>query len=409
MTHALIKVLTEKRQKIWDETKTLLDAAAEGEGRDFSAEETVTYDRLSGDLTSLRARIDSVTATMEENRAAEEALTKAIGTGSQRHSEDNAVESTLRSFLKGETRSFDLDAPSMREPWKRALAKGAAATGGDTVPVTFHDQLIEHLVQSSGVLQAGPTVLNTTSGENLEVPVTTSHGAAAAVAEAGTLAGTDPAFAKRTLGAFKYGQLILVAKELVDDTAVDLVGYIASAAGRNVGLSFGTHLVTGTGTTMPTGIATTATAGKTGAATVAGVFTADDLIDLYFSVIGPYRNSPQAAWLARDATLGAIRKLKDTAGRYLFEPAATYGAPDTLLGKKIYSDPNVAAVAATAKSVLFGDISKYFVRIAGGVRFERSDEFAFGTDQIAFRAIIRGDGLLVDQTGAVKTFTGGAA
>ena len=242
------------------------------------------------------------------------------------------------------------------------------------------------------------------SGEVIEVPVTTSHGTAAAVAEAGALAGTDPAFAKRTLGAFKFGQLITVSRELVDDTAVDLVGYIARAAGRNIGLALGAKLATGAGTTEPWGVITRATTGVTGGTGVTGAFTADNLIDLMFSVVGPYRVN--GSWLVKDATLGSIRKLKDTAGRYLFDPAATVGAPDTLLGRPIYTDANMAGVALSAKSVAFGDLSAYFVRIAGGVRFERSDDYAFGNDQIAFRAIVRADGELSDQTGSVKLFVG---
>jgi len=407
MSHALINQLTETRQRVWNETKALLDTAAEAK-RDLTAEEEQTYQRLSNELTETRARIDSILEIEAENRAAEEALAEIGANRSGGEPDENDLGVQLRSFLRGERSGVEISAEAMKAPWKRALQKGTASEGGNTVATSFHDHLVEHLVESSGLLQLGPTVLNTTSGEMIEVPVTTSHGAAAAVAEEASITGTDPAFAKRTLGAFKFGQLVTVSKELVDDTAVDLEGYIARIAGRNCGLALGGKLITGAGTTEPTGVLTTATAGKTGAAGAAGVFEADDLIDLFFSVIAPYRNSPSAGWLVKDATLGAIRKLKDDADRYLFEPAATFGAPDTLLGKQIKTDPTMPAVAATAKSVAFGDWSAYFVRLAGGVRFERSDHFAFGSDQITFRAIVRGDGLLADQTGAIKTFTGGA-
>jgi HK97 family phage major capsid protein len=111
----------------------------------------------------------------------------------------------------------------------------------------------------------------------------------------------------------------------------------------------------------------------------------------------------------RDATLASVRKLKDSQNQYLWQPGLQVGAPDVLLGKPVYTDPNVAAVATSAKSVIFGDISAYYVRIAGGVRFERSDDFAFQNDLVTFRAIVRGDGILADQTGAVKVFVGGAS
>ena len=140
------------------------------------------------------------------------------------------------------------------------------------------------------------------------------------------------------------------------------------------------------------------------------MFSADDLIDLYFSVIAPYRNSPKAAWLMRDATLAAVRKLKTSgSGEYLFAPAATVGAPDTILGKPVYTDPNVAAVGLSGKSVLFGDFGAYCTRVVNGVRFERSDDYRFNTDEVAFRTVLSADGTLVDQTGAVKHFIGNAA
>ncbi len=414
MSHALMKQLTEKRQQTWDAAKQLLDQAAE-EKRDLTAEEQQQYSTMSTDMTEMRARIDSILTMEQESRAAEDALRGALGNPEGRSDDDSEFESSLREFLKGERRSFGVDAEHTRDPWARvaqgrALQVGAATEGGNTVATSFTNRLIEHMVESSGLLQAGPTILNTSAGETLEVPTTTSHGAAGLTAEEASIAGssTDPAFAKRTLGAYKYAQLVLVARELVDDTAVDILGYIARVAGRNVGLALGADLVVGNGSSKPAGVMYTATAGKTGAAAVAGVFTADDLIDLMFSVIAPYRNSPSAGWLMKDATLGAVRKLKDDANRYLFEPAATVGAPDTLLGKRISTDPNVAAVAAAAKSVAFGDFSQYYVRLAGGVRFERSDDFKFDNDQVAFKAVVRGDGLLVDQTGAIKTFTGGA-
>lgn len=407
MSHALAQRLIDERQATFHQAKALLDAAA-AEKRDLTAPEVEQYDRMMADMDAKRARIDQIKSMIDDSAALEASLRELPKVDVER----NDFDTKMRSFLKGETRSFEIAPEAMKSATStRALQKGAATEGGNTVPTSFASRLVEHLVETSGIMQAGPTVLNTSGGETFDVPVTTSHGAAGIVAEEGSIASssTDPAFAKRSLGAYKYGQIITVAKELVDDTAVDLEGYIARSAGRNVGLALGAHLVTGDGSSKPTGIVTTATAGKTGAAAVAGVFTADNLIDLYYSITSPYRASSSCAWIMRDATIGAVRKLQDGAGAYLFSPAATFGSPDTLMGKPIYADSNVAAVAADAESVVFGDISAYWVRLAGGVRFERSDDFKFDNDQVAFRALIRADGLLVDQTGAVKTFTGGAA
>ena len=404
MAHEIVKMLAEKRQKVWADAKALLDTA-QAEGRDLTAEEDEQYQRMSSDLTSLRARIDSVEEMERAQSEAEEAERRLLGEHRGTPA-DSQIEQELRALIAGESRGFAL--PADGKVWTRALSKGTSTAGGNTVPTSFYDTLVEHLVDTTSVMQAGATVLNTDSGENIQVPVTTSHGAAAAVAEAAAIGQSDPAFGQRTLGAFKFGQLVLLSNELVTDTAVDLLGYIARSAGRNVGLALGAKLATGAGTTEPWGVVTRATTGVTGGAGVAGAFTADNLIDLQYSVIGPYRRN--GSWLCKDATLGAIRKLKDGAGRYLFEVGSTKtGDPDTLNGRPIHTDANMAGVALSAKSVLFGDLSTYFVRIAGGVRFERSDDYAFNTDQVAFRVLVRADGELADQTGAVKAFVGNAA
>ena len=110
----------------------------------------------------------------------------------------------------------------------------------------------------------------------------------------------------------------------------------------------------------------------------------------------------------RDASIAATRKLKDSSGRYLFEPSLQAGQPDTLLGFRLDSNPDVAATAVNARSVLFGVTPKYFVRQVGGVRLDRSDEFAFNAGLVTFRATLRVDGALADLTGAVRHFVGAA-
>jgi HK97 family phage major capsid protein len=79
------------------------------------------------------------------------------------------------------------------------------------------------------------------------------------------------------------------------------------------------------------------------------------------------------------------------------------GSSVDLLGQSGYVDPHTPAMAANAKSVAFGDWSRYVVRIVGGVRVERSDDFAFQSDLASFKALIRLDGAIVDAN-AIKLF-----
>jgi HK97 family phage major capsid protein len=405
-------MLTEKRANVWEQAKALLDTAA-GEKRELTAEEQVSYEKMTKDLADQRAMIDKLVADEQAVKDSEEALRKLaeVGIDPEALRKSPKDDTELRAFLKGERREFEVKGTpdDIRLIQNRSLVKGTTTAGGFTVPTNFYSKLWAHLIQTANLLNAGATVLTTDNGDTLQIPTTTAHSTAALVAEAAAIGSSDPAFAQRSLGAFKYGVLIQVARELLDDTGVDLEGYLAMQAGRAVGNAFGTDLVVGNGASKPTGITASTTLGVTGGAGVAGAFTFDNLIDLFYSVIPQYRNTEAAAWLMADATVGAARKLKDSQGRYLWEPSLVAGAPDSMLNKPVYTDPNMPAVALSAKSVIFGDIAAYFARVVNGVRFEQSLDFAFNTDLVTFRCLIRGEGILVDQTGAVKHFIGNAA
>jgi HK97 family phage major capsid protein len=403
----MAQMLIDQRNKLDLEARAILNLA-QTEKRELTAEETTKFDRIAADMDSLRARSDQLVKFEADLTAANEALTAAGHTGSQRNGEELSISDQFRRMARGEVRELDYRSAKSAEEI-RALSKGSATAGGNTVKTGFIEKLYEHMIETATLLRGGATIWTTTSGETIEMPVTTSHGTAALVAEAGTIPQADPAFAKRSLGAYKYGDLILVPNELLTDTSVDLEGYLARMAGRAVGNALGAHLVTGTGSGQPAGLSTLTTLGKTGGAGVGGAPTFDDLIDLFYSVIGPYRNSPDAGWLFKDTTAGTLRKLKDTSGRYLWEPSVTAGVPDAILSRPILTDPNMPAVGLGLKSVVFGDLSTYYVRLVNNVRFERSVDFRFDTDQVAFRCLIRGDGMLLDQSGAVKHFIGNAA
>ncbi|MEU0634389.1 phage major capsid protein [Streptomyces sp. NPDC005989] len=408
-----IKRLQERRAAVWEQAKALLDTA-EGEKRELSAEEEQTYQRLNTDLDAIDARAKDLADAEQRAADADAAFSKLLARPAEptAHRADDPSEQ-LRSWLTGKSgsRAFEVRPGADTPRDMRALSKLTPGAGGNTVPISFYNQLVQHMIETSGVLQAGPTVLRTASGEQMQIPKTTAHSASAGiVAEAGTLAPNEPTFGQVPLDAYKYGFLLQTSHELVNDTGVDLAGYLSMQAGRALGNGFGAHLVTGTGTNQPNGVLTAATLGVTGATTAAaGAFTADELIDLSYSVISPYRSSTSCGWLMRDATVAKVRKLKDQQGQYLWQPSIQVGAPDTLLGKPLHTDPNMPAVALGAKSVLFGDFSTYFVRQVETIRFERSDDFAFNTDLITYRAILRGDGDQVDTTGAIKYFAGNAA
>jgi HK97 family phage major capsid protein len=304
-------------------------------------------------------------------------------------------------------------------------------SGAGLIPIDFYDTLVSYLIEVSGLMQTGPTVLNTSGGEPLQIPYVINHtgqttaGAQVSISaqQGAALPSADPGFGQKTLTSNKFGILVQVARELIDDSGVNLLSYLATSAGRAIGNFLGTSLVNGTNgisggvLSAPiavTGGLSTSVSANYGGSAITGAPSYNNLIDMEYSVIAPYRQSRSCYWLAADKTLGLLRKLTDNQNRPLWEPSTVLGAPDLLLGKPIVADPFMPAYGSSATSIVFGDFSQYVVRLIGGVRFERSDDFAFNTDLVSFRAIVRADGQLLNPPTAIpsqplQVFKGGAS
>lgn len=390
----------EARQSAWHAAKALLDHAA-SENRDLTAEEQESYDRMNADIDRRGDIIADLSRAEERSIAIDTAMASAP---------------EVRRTVEVEPRRTDADII-------RAMGRGEIRTHtferrdqlntGDTslVPVEFLDR-IQQLMLYTGPMLDGAyfTRLDTTNGRDIRVPVEATRAAGSAVAEAAQMARSQGTYSELTLRSWKYGSLVAVTRELIEDSGIDIVSFLGRSMGVALGTAVNSALTLGTGTVLPLGISAAATtAGVTGGTGVAGVPTFDNLIDLVHSVDTLYANSPSAGFLMSRATKGAVRKLKaSTSGEYLYTPAATQGEVDRLLGYPILENPYVAATAVNAKSVLFGDLSSYFVRVQGGITLTRSDEIYFETDEVGFKATIAVDGAL-GQVTAVKHFAGGTA
>ena len=276
----------------------------------------------------------------------------------------------------------------------------------NTVPKSFFDEVFD-VARLAGPMLETSEIIQTQSGEDLTIPTLTAYSTAALTAAAGTVSASDPTYSSITLGAYKYGFLIQAANELVTDAGFDLAAHLAQQAGNAIGFAVNAALTNGTGTVQPNGIVTAAGSGVVGGTGVAGGFTADNLIDLaYTNLDGAVRRLPGVGYMAAGATIGAMRKLKDTAGNYLYQVGV--GQPDTFAGFQVVENPHVPAIATGAKSVLFGHLPSYKVRLAGGLQVASSQDFAFNTDLTTWRFLIRLDGNLT-HSGHVNYFKGAAS
>ena len=385
----------ELRQAAWHEAKHLLDTAG-AEKRDLTAEEQEKYDRISADLDTRGAIIEQLKAD-EERAARLDAAAAELRTDEAPAGDDTDAE-TIRAMARGEVRSYNFE--------KRDVLTSST---GAPVPTSFYDQVILK-ARLVGPMLDVPTQLNTTSGETIQVPSLSTYSSSATVtAQGANFTESDPTFSNFVnLGAFKFGFLIQVSREMIEDSGVDLLGFLADQVGNGLGYNVQNALTNGTGTVQPQGIVTAAGSGITGGTGVSGAFTADNLIDLYYSLDGAARLLPGVGWQMNGAAIGAVRKLKDTAGNYIFSPAADGNQRDLLMGRPVYENPHCPSVATSAKSVIVGHMPSYFVRSVGGIRLDRSDDFAFNADLVTFRASMRVDGAL-PQSSHIKYFIGGAS
>ena len=387
----------EARAKAWEEAKALLDVAA-AEKRDLTAEENQKYGRIMEDLDARAATIESIKAVADREERAAEAM-RGFEKQARPELAVAAVDEAeiIRSLARGEARSHTFE--------KRDVTKSST---GAPVPTSFYDRIVE-LARFVGPMLETSTIINTAGGENLQIPSQATYSTGTVSSEAAAIGESDPTFnAFKTLGAYKYSFLTQISREMIEDAGVDILGFLASQTGNALGYAVNGALTTGTGTVQPTGIVTAAGSGVTGGTGVSGAFTADNLIDLVYSIDTAGRRLPGAGWQMNAKSIAAVRKLKDNAGQYLFSPSLSADARDLLLGYPIYENPAMADAATSAKSVIFGNLPSYFVRQAGGIRLDRSDDFAFQNDLVTFRATVRLDGNLI-QTSHVKYFAGGAS
>ncbi len=383
---SFIKAQQELRANLVSQIREVTDFA-EAEKRGLLAEEVSKIEKIEADIRSAEEAIGVATRNEERMTAAADAGREFVPATESRSDAD-----ILRQIAGGELRSFDFS--------KRALVPS-----DNTVPKSFYDEVFQVARLVGPMLDVGQTI-NTTSGENLTIPTMTAYSTATIKAAGSAISDSEPTFSSITLGAFKYSFLVPVANELISDAGFDISSLIAEQAGNAIGYAVNDGLTNGTGTTQPTGLATVAGSGITGSTAVSGAFTADNLIDLAYNLDGAARRLPGVAYMANSASVGAIRKLKDTAGNYLYQVGV--GQPDTFAGFPITENPALASTGTGAKSVLFGHLPSYKVRMAGGIQVAQSSDYAFNQDVTTFRVTMRVDGNLT-HAGHVKYFKGGAS
>jgi HK97 family phage major capsid protein len=362
-----IKSQMDARNNLIAQAREVLNFA-EAEKRGLSAEENQKIARIEADIDSADTAISTARSISEREARAAEA---AASFTPQVSAPVNTDADILRSIAMGEIRGHDF----ARE--LRTLVPSA-----NTVGQSFYDQVFQIATAITPMLSVSE-VFNTTSGENLVIPTVTALSTAGSVAAAGTISTSNPTFSSITLGAEKYAALVSISNELISDAGFNITNYLATQLGTSLGIQANSVL---TGKLV-------ATAGSvvTGTATAA---TYENLVDLVYGIADGARALNSLGFMMSKTGIAAARKMKDGSGSFIFTESAVPGQPATLLGYPIYENSNIPAVGSATKSVLFGHLPSFKVRVAGGVRVDQSADFSFNTDSTVYRGVIRLDGAL---------------
>lgn len=397
-----IQALRERHAALAKETRELVENNNDKWNADYQAK----YDQGMAELDDIKAQVERIEKVLAT--AADSKIEEKIEENKERQMR-NAGKELFAKWLKGGDKALSA------QDWADVRATMSTSTpgeGGYTVPTDVAGQ-ISDVLKAYGGVRSVANVIQSNMGNDINFP--TSDG----TSEVGELIGqnttataSDPSFGVVTLSTYKFSsKIVAVPFELLQDSAADVEVFVARRLGDRLGRITNQYFTTGTGTSQPKGVVTASAAGKTGTTGQTTTVIVDDLIDLVHSVDPAYR-AGNCKFMMNDASLKVIRKLKDTAGRPVFLPGyeGLGGAMgDSLLGYDVVINQDVATMAANAKSILFGDFSRYTIRDVMGFTLFRFDDSAYAKlGQVGFLAWMRTGGTLTDGGAPLKYYQNSA-
>ncbi len=401
MREQLANIATEARSKLSEiKDDTVEERAAEIE-REFDAmmadadklEARIQREERAADLITKMQEPKTVVPQVEarEAPAADNGFVKEY-----RHAFAEYLSAGGEAFLDQETRAI------LKE--YRVQTGGTNNKGGFTVPEEMATY-IEQSMAASGPMYTSDlfTVIDSVNGVPFKIPTVDDTSVTAAAKAEGTQptddGGKDVTFGQKTINAFAFDtEWVRWSAELNADSILNMESLLGQLLGERLGRIANTKLTTGSGSSDVEGIVTNSAAGKTAASATA--ITADEIIDLLHSVDPSYRESGAPAFMMNDSTLAAVRKLKDGDGNYLWSLGSyTQGVPQSILGYPVAVNQAMASIATGNKTILFGDMKKYYVRKVGApALYVASERFAPDFGILGF---VRFDGCL-SNTAAIK-------
>jgi HK97 family phage major capsid protein len=393
------------RERLSATNKSANQLLAEKGSQTWSKEDQAKFDGLMEEAERLQSQIEAhqKVLDLEAGKAFKDVPRNQPG-------EKTEARKGVELFLRKHSKDLSQEEAALI---RNTMSTTTGSEGGYTVQTEIASTVIQAM-KDFGAMRKLASNIVTTQGNDLSYP--TSDGTAEEgeiVAQNVAAADGDIAFGTVPLNVFKFGsKVITIPIELLQDTNVDIVALLNQRIRERIGRIGNRMFTTGTGVAQPNGLITAAGVGRVGAGGQVATVIYDDLIELVDSLDVAYQTEKCGFQFAQSMRR-VIRKLKDTAGRPIWTPSYDEGAsaktPDLLLGYPVEINNHVAAPAANAKSIAFGDTSKYMIRDAMQVTLFRFEDSAFlKKGQVGFLAWARMGGNLLD-VNAVKTYQHPAA
>lgn len=405
--------LREQRANVWNQMTAIIEIPVENR----SAEQEQSYARMEADYDRLTNEIER--QERHEARAAENSRVDRTGVVPANRApgslddatSDERYQAVFGSFLREGVNGLNPDDQAlMRSNFstiQNAAGVGTGSAGGYLVPPEFRNTLVETMKWYGPMLQLAE-VVNTDSGANLPWPTNDDTANVGAIlAENTQMAEQDVSLGQASIDAYMYySKLVRVSYQLMQDSGINFDSWLARKLGERIGRILNQHFTTGTGTSQPDGIVTSATVGVTGTGSFAstGGISYANLVDIVESLDPAYGGGDGLRWMMHQTVRKALRKLTDTQNRPLWETSVQVGAPDSLLGYPISLNNDMATLATSSKSLLFGNIREaYLVRLVTGVNLLRLNERYADYLQVGFASYQRADGTM-QNANAVRVF-----
>ena len=242
---------------------------------------------------------------------------------------------------------------------KKALTVSNDATGGYLAPPEYVRELLKTVTEISPI--RGIARIRSTGQRSIQVPKRSAQFAASWVAESGTRSETTGwQVGLEEIPAHEHYAMVDISEQDLEDTVFDLEAEMQSEFAEQFALAEGTAFVSGNAVGKPEGFMTNGDVGEV-VSGHASTILADGLISLVHGIKSEYAKN--GTFVFNRTTLASIRKLKDTAGQYVFQAGMSLqgGVTNTVLGHPYVEATDMPSEGSNTYPVAFGDFGRAYM------------------------------------------------